>query len=41
MNRSLMEDFMPTDTLIVVAGVIGAFAFFSIVVIFGDMTWKR
>jgi hypothetical protein len=41
MNPSLMEDLMPTDTLIVVASVIGAFAFFSVVVIFGDMTWKR
>lgn len=31
---------MPTETLIVVAGVIGAFAFFTIAVVFVDMTWR-
>ena len=41
MKLSLMEEHMPSDTLIVVAGVIAAFAFFSIVVAFGDLTWKR
>ncbi len=31
---------MPTETLIVVAGVIGAFAFFTVAVVFVDMTWR-
>jgi hypothetical protein len=35
-----MEVLMPTETLIVVAGVIGAFAFFTIAVVFADMTWR-
>ena len=37
-----MEDHdMPTETLFVVTGVLAAFAFFSAIVIFGDMTWNR
>jgi len=31
---------MPTDTLIVVAGVVAAFAFFTVAVVFVDMTWN-
>lgn len=31
---------MPTESLIVVVGVVAAFAFFSAVVIFGDLTWR-
>jgi hypothetical protein len=32
---------MPAETLIVVTGVVAAFAFFSVIVVFGDLTWKR
>lgn len=31
---------MPTETLIVLAGVLGAFAFFTVALVFVDMTWK-
>lgn len=31
---------MPAETVIVVSGVLAAFAFFSAVVVFGDLTWK-
>ncbi len=31
---------MPTDTLIVIASVVGAFAFFTVAVVFVDMTWS-
>lgn len=31
---------MPTDTMIVLAGVVGAFAFFTAVLLFVDATWK-
>lgn len=31
---------MPTETLIVVAAVLGAFAFFTVSVVFVDMTWR-
>jgi hypothetical protein len=40
MTASPMEDFMPTDTLIVIASVFGAFAFFTVAVVFVDMTWN-
>ena len=41
-EASLMEEFdMPTESLIVVAGVFAAFAFFSVIVIYGDLTWNR
>lgn len=32
---------MPMESLIVVGGVVATFAFFSAVVIFGDITWSR
>ena len=32
---------MPMENLIVLGGVVAAFAFFSAIIIFGDMTWKR
>jgi hypothetical protein len=35
-----MEEFMPTETLIVLAGVLGAFAFFTVSLVFADLTWK-
>lgn len=31
---------MPTESLIVVTAVLAAFAFFSAIVIFGDLTWN-
>jgi hypothetical protein len=35
-----MEELMPTESLIVVGAVLGAFAFFTIAVVFVDMTWR-
>lgn len=32
---------MPVENMIVVGGVLAAFAFFSAIIIFGDLTWKR
>lgn len=32
---------MPMENLIVLGGVVAAFAFFSAIIIFGDLTWKR
>lgn len=32
---------MPVENIIVLGGVIAAFAFFSVVLVFGDLTWKR
>jgi hypothetical protein len=36
-----METLMPTETLLVVAGVAATFAVFTIAVVFVDMTWSR
>ena len=32
---------MPTETIIVLAGVIALFAVFTIVVTYSDMTWSK
>ncbi len=31
---------MPTDTIIVVSGVLSAFAFFAVTLIYSDLTWR-
>jgi len=32
---------MPTETIIVLSGVMAAFVFFAVVVVFSDMTWSK
>jgi hypothetical protein len=32
---------MPTDTILVLGGVLAAFVFFACVLTFADMTWSR
>lgn len=32
---------MSMENMIVLGGVVAAFAFFSAIIIFGDLTWKR